>query len=88
MNVNTVADSVRKLVEAQLGSNFVGPWRLEATLLELGGDSLDAVEVVMNVEEHFDLEIPDEHAEDLKTMQQFVDYVTQRLTAARRIGEV
>ncbi len=44
---------------------------------DLGADSLDTVELVMAFEEEFDIEIPDEEAEDIGTVQKAVDYITQ-----------
>lgn len=49
---------------------------LEANLKEdLEADSLDAVELIMAVEEEFDVEIPDEKATEMKTVQDIVDYI-------------
>lgn len=49
---------------------------LEANLKEdLDADSLDAVELIMAVEEEFDIEIPDEKAAEIKTVQDIVDYI-------------
>lgn len=42
---------------------------------DLGADSLDTVELVMQLEEEFGLEIPDEEAENLTTVQSAVDYI-------------
>ncbi len=42
---------------------------------DLGADSLDTVELVMQLEEEFGLEIPDEDAENLTTVQSVVDYI-------------
>ena len=42
---------------------------------DLGADSLDTVELVMQLEEEFGLEIPDEEAENLTTVQSVVDYI-------------
>jgi acyl carrier protein len=48
----------------------------EAKIIEdLGADSLDAVELVMAVEEEFDIEISDEEAKDLKTVKDILDHV-------------
>jgi len=46
---------------------------------DLGADSLDTVELVMAFEEEFDLEIPDEDAEKLETVNDATDYLTKRL---------
>ncbi|HNV69899.1 MAG TPA: acyl carrier protein [Candidatus Ozemobacteraceae bacterium] len=52
---------------------------MEASFIEdLGADSLDTVELVMDLEEHFGIEIPDEEAEKLKTVKDAVDYITKK----------
>jgi len=48
---------------------------------DLGADSLDAVELVMALEEEFDIEIPDEAAEQITTVEQAVDYIHYKLSA-------
>ena len=51
----------------------------EASFIEdLGADSLDTVELVMDLEEHFQIEIPDEDAEKLKTVKDAVTYITAK----------
>ena len=47
----------------------------QATLQDLGADSLDMVDIVMKVEEEFGIEINDEDAETLHTVQDFINYV-------------
>ncbi len=47
----------------------------ESTLQDLGADSLDMVEIIMKLEEQFTIEINDEEAEKLITVQDVVDYV-------------
>ncbi|MEG3928561.1 acyl carrier protein [Microcoleus sp. D3_18a_C4] len=46
---------------------------------DLGADSLDAVELIMAIEEEFDIEIPDQAAENIETVQQAVDYIYQKV---------
>ena len=46
---------------------------------DLGADSLDTVEIIMDFEEEFDVEIPDEDAENLTTIQSALDYINSRL---------
>ena len=70
---------VTEIVVDQLGvdESEVTP---EASFLEdLGADSLDIVELVMAFEEEFDLEIPDEDAEDITSVGEAVDYIEERL---------
>ena len=54
--------------KVQIGSKFVD---------DLGADSLDTVELIMQLEEEFDIEIPDEEAEKITTIQNAVDYINQ-----------
>ena len=49
--------------------------KMEATLEDLGADSLDIVEMVMAIEQGWDMEIPDEAAEDIKTVGDAVKYI-------------
>lgn len=49
----------------------------DATLHNLGADSLDIIEIIMNIEEQFLIHIDDEKAEKLKTIQDVIEYVQQ-----------
>lgn len=74
-------DRLRELVASQLG---VEPAEVvpEARILEdLGADSLDVVELVMALEEAFDLEVPDEDVERLQTIGDVAAYLDKRLAA-------
>lgn len=46
---------------------------------DLGADSLDTVELIMALEEKFELEIPDEDAESIATVQNALDYITKKI---------
>ena len=46
---------------------------------DLGADSLDTVELIMQFEEEFGIEIPDDDAENLLSVKQAVDYITEKL---------
>ena len=73
-----VTAKVKDVIVEQLG---VDPDRVksEASFIDdLGADSLDIVELVMAVESEFDLEIPDEDAETLKTVQNVMDYLNAK----------
>lgn len=70
-----IQEKVSEIIVEQLGvsADQVSP---EAKLIEdLGADSLDAVELVMAVEEEFDIEVPDEEAEKLTTVQDIISHV-------------
>ncbi len=56
---------------------------LESRLIEdLGGDSLDMLELIMSLEERFGIEVPDEDAEYIKTVRDVLEYVKKRLAEA------
>ncbi len=66
---------VKKIISEQLGvpESDVKP---EASFVnDLGADSLDTVELVMALEEEFGVEIPDEDAEKIATVQNAIDYI-------------
>jgi acyl carrier protein len=72
----TIEQKVKNIIADQLG---VGEEEIKATssfIEDLGADSLDIVELVMAMEEEFEVEIPDEEAENIKTVQDAVNYVT------------
>ena len=46
---------------------------------DLGADSLDTVELIMALEEEFDIEIPDSEAEKIRTVQQALDYLDENI---------
>lgn len=71
----TTEDKVKEVIVGQLGVDL-GEVTLTASFIDdLGADSLDTVELVMAFEETFDIEIPDEAAEKVKTVQDAVDYI-------------
>lgn len=73
-----VQPKVKDIIVEQLG---VDPEKVkpEASFIDdLGADSLDIVELVMAMEEEFDIEIPDEDAEKLKTVQDVSNYLATK----------
>ena len=44
---------------------------------DLGADSLDVFQIIMGIEEEFDIEIPDDKAAEIKTVQDIVDYIKE-----------
>lgn len=70
-----ILEKVKEIIVDQLG---VEPDQVtsEASFVEdLGADSLDTVELIMAFEEEFGVEIPDEEAEKIKSVQDVIDYV-------------
>ena len=71
----TIEQKVKNIIADQLG---VGEDEIKpaASFIEdLGADSLDIVELVMAMEEEFEVEIPDEEAENIKTVQDAINYI-------------
>ncbi len=67
-------DKIKAIVVEQLGVDE-SEVTMEASFIDdLGADSLDLVELIMALEEEFDIEIPDEEAEKLKTVGDAVNY--------------
>jgi len=75
-------DTYNKIVEIMVEKLGIEKDRIQsaATFEALGADSLDMVEVIMKLEEQFGLEIKDEDAENMKTMDDVVLYIHERRT--------
>lgn len=69
---------VKKIVVEQLGLDKE-PENEASFVNDLGADSLDTVELVMALEEEFEMEIPDEDAEKITTIQQAIEYIETHL---------
>jgi len=75
--MSDIAKRVKEIVAEQLGveETLVVP---EASFMDdLGADSLDTVELVMALEEEFDIEIPDEDAEKIQSVNDAIEYITE-----------
>jgi len=76
--VSAVFDKVKSIIVDQLSVED-DEVTLESTFVDdLGADSLDIVELVMAFEEEFDMEIPDEDAEKIKTVGNAVKYIEEK----------
>jgi acyl carrier protein len=73
--VASVADRVIEIVAEQLGANKETITRDTSFVNDLGADSLDTVELVMELEEEFDINIPDDIAEKIQTVGQAIDHI-------------
>jgi acyl carrier protein len=78
---DSLEQKVRSVVADQLGVDL-SEVRADASILDdLGADSLDVVEMVMSLEEAFDIEVPDEDVEEMKTVADVERYVTKAAAA-------
>ena len=70
-----IEDRVKQIIVEQLGVEEAEVTPSASFVDDLGADSLDTVELVMAFEEAFDIEIPDEDAEKIRTVQDAVSYI-------------
>jgi len=72
---SSTEEKVKSIIVEQLGVNESEVTGEASFIDDLGADSLDTIELVMAFEEAFGIDIPDESAEKIKTVQDAVDYV-------------
>ncbi|HLB86813.1 MAG TPA: acyl carrier protein, partial [Terriglobales bacterium] len=70
-----IVEKVKQIIAEQLGVDEGEVTPSASFVDDLGADSLDQVELVMALEEAFDVEIPDEDAEKIRTVQDAIDYI-------------
>ena len=75
MTTGNVEQKVKSIIAEQLGVSEDEIKTTSSFIEDLGADSLDIVELVMAMEEEFEVEIPDEEAENIKTVQDAVNYI-------------
>lgn len=81
MSQEVVFEKVQRIVAEQLGVEETEVKPEASFANDLGADSLDTVELVMALEEEFDIEIPDEAAEGIGTVQAAVDFIQEKQAA-------
>lgn len=80
MNSMNLEERVKNLVVTQLGVDTSKVTREASFIDDLGADSLDTVELVMAFEEEFDLEIPDEDAQRMRTVSDIINYLKDKVS--------
>jgi acyl carrier protein len=73
-----IAEKVKKIVVEHLGVEEVKVTNEASFIDDLGADSLDTVELVMAFEEAFSVEIPEDAAEKISTVQDAIDYISKQ----------
>jgi len=76
----SVAEKVKSIIVEQLGVDQEEVTPAASFTDDLGADSLDIVELVMAFEEEFGIEIPDEDAENITTVQDAINYIDQHVS--------
>ena len=79
MSTEEVFEKVKAIIVEQLGVADTSVEMYSSFIDDLGADSLDIVELVMALEEEFDLEIPDTDAEKVVTVGDVVDYIKENV---------
>ena len=79
-----VDEKVKQIIVEQLGVDEAEVTSNASFVDDLGADSLDTVELVMAFEEAFDIEIPDEDAEKIRTVQEAVDYISKNAKVSKQ----
>jgi acyl carrier protein len=80
-HMSDIETRVKKIVAEQLGVAEADIKTESSFVDDLGADSLDTVELVMALEDEFEMEIPDEQAEKITTVQQAIDYAKAHVKA-------
>jgi len=75
----TIEERVAEIVAEQMGVDKAQITRETSFVNDLGADSLDTVELVMEFEDEFDISVPDEDAEKIQTVGQAIEYVEAHL---------
>ena len=78
--LENLEERVKKIIVTQLAVDAGEVTAQSQFVQDLGADSLDTVELVMALEEEFDIEIPDEDAEKIKTVGEAVTYIKDKLS--------
>jgi len=79
----SIEERVKQIIVEQLGVDEAEVTPSASFVDDLGADSLDTVELVMAFEEAFEIEIPDEDAEKIRTVQDAVTYIDEHAKAAK-----
>jgi len=75
----SVVDKVKRIIADKLSVDIEEVVPEASFVDDLGADSLDLVELIMTMEEEFDIDIPDEDAEKMVTVQDAIDYTQAHL---------
>lgn len=74
--MSEIAEKVKKIIVDKLGVDESEVTNEASFTNDLGADSLDTVELIMEFEKEFDVSIPDDQAENIATVGQAIDYLT------------
>ena len=84
VDTKQIEDKVIDIISEQMGVEKSQITRQTSFIKDLKGDSLDTIELVMEFEDAFDMNIPDEEAEKIQTVGAAIDYVTKAIRSQGR----
>ena len=79
MKQEEVFEKVKKILSEQFDVSVDEITMQTDIAQDLGADSLDVIDILMSVEDEFKIEVPDEDAENVKTVEQMVNYIVNKL---------
>lgn len=77
--MTSLEDKVKQIIVQELGLEEDDLVPEKSFIEDLGLDSLDVMTLAMAIEEEFDIEVPDDDVEEIKTIQNIIDYLHKRL---------
>lgn len=78
LEVKKVFDKIKKIIVEQLGIDEDKVTMDASFIDDLGADSLDMVELIMAIEEEFEIEVPEEEAENIVTVSDAINYISAK----------
>ena len=78
--MNDIGERIERITAKTLGIERQMVKQTSNFSLDLGADSLDTIELVMNIEEEFEIEIPDHEVEQMHTVKSVLNYVTMQVS--------
>ena len=82
--MSNIAEKVKKIIKEKLGSDDSEVTNEASFTNDLGADSLDTVELIMEFEKEFDISIPDEEAEKIQTVGQAIEYLESQASDSEK----
>ena len=79
--MSDIAERVKKIIVDKLGVDESEVTSAASVTNDLGADSLDTVELIMEFEKEFDISIPDEQAENIQTVGHAIEYLESQVSA-------
>lgn len=74
-----IFDEVKEILVEQLGINEDDVELTSSLVDDLGADSLDAIDIVMSIEDEYSIEVPDETIEQMKTVEDIVNFIENNM---------